>query len=508
MFKWEIARVMKKKVHTKRLPKVAGDFLRKTNPWWQGDPPPESPPFKRWLFARLLRYFKEGLTPGVALRGPRQVGKTILQNQIIHHLLAVDRVDPKNIFRVQFDEIPQVQDLEMPIGEMAWWYEEEILGRTINESAQQGRPVYFLFDEIQNYQAWAPELKSLIDHNTIRVMITGSSALSIKRGQDSLAGRIMTLELGPLFLREIAALRFGALLPAPLSENGSGPLKQAEFWRELRAFGEKERKIRDRSFAVFSERGAYPVPITHGDWEWPDIRSYLLETVIQRVIGHDFFQGQEREGAQERPVLEEVFKVACRYAGQAPGPKTMLPQLEQVLQSGIKWKQVLPYLHFLDSTLLLKLIEPMELRLKKNRGYDKLCLCDHALRNAWLDEIVPLDPAVLAHFPAGADLAGRLAESVVGYFLASLPFVGVKHFPARDREPELDFVVTLGDQRIPMEVKYQDQITNHDLIGLQTFIEQKLNNAPFGVLITKNDVEKVKDERIIPISLRTFLLMR
>jgi len=52
-------------------------------------------------------------------------------------------------------------------------------------------------DELQNVPYWSPQIKYLVDNNPVRVMITGSSALQIERGQDSLAGRLSTIEMGP-----------------------------------------------------------------------------------------------------------------------------------------------------------------------------------------------------------------------------------------------------------------------------------------------------------------------
>ena len=95
------------------------------------------------------------------------------------------------------------------------------------------------------------------------------------------------------------------------------------------------------------------------------------------------------------------------------------------------WRQILNYLEFLDDTLLVKLIEPLELRLKKNVGYDKICLCDPMLRAAWLGEIIPLDDQGLSETPGASDLAGHMAESVAGYYLASIFGVRLFHFPRR-----------------------------------------------------------------------------
>jgi hypothetical protein len=52
----------------------------------------------------------------------------------------------------------------------------------------------------------------------------------------------------------------------------------------------------------------------------------------------------------------------------------------------------LTYLRFLDGTLLVRLVQPTELRLKRKKSPAKLCLSDHALRASWLQEVIPVDP--------------------------------------------------------------------------------------------------------------------
>jgi predicted AAA+ superfamily ATPase len=167
------------------------------------------------------------------------------------------------------------------------------------------------------------------------------------------------------------------------------------------------------------------------------------------------------------------------------------------------------YLRFLDGTLLVRLIPPLELRLKRQKSPPKICLSDHALRASWLQEIVPLDPAQLAAYPHLTDLAGRLAESTLGYFLSTVPNLDVAHFPTRGAEPEVDFVLTVGLYRIPIEVKYRRRIDPHeDTRGLRAFLEKTVYNAPFGLLVTLEDNVIVPDARIVPISLSSLMWLR
>jgi predicted AAA+ superfamily ATPase len=491
-----------------RLPPVVDNFIRIINPWWEGKPAPISPIYRRWAFEHTLKKLESGLAPIVVIRGPRQVGKTTLQLQIIEFLIKEKSIPPACILRVQFDEIPSLRGLEDPVLTIARWYENRILKMTFNESARKGNPIYIFLDEVQNLSDWAPQLKTLADHNTIKMLVTGSSALRIQADRDSLAGRITQVELGTLLLREIAGLGFHETLNPLLATNGLEPLLVMDFWRNVQNNGVAVKEIRDRAFLSFSERGGYPMAQTRRDVAWAEVADQLNETVINRAIQHDLRMGSKGK-KRDAQLLEAVFRLACRYAGQSPGHAVFLEKIRQALAGNIGWQRILAYLDFLDGALLIKLIRPLELRLKRRKGNSKLCICDHGLRASWLQEIIPLDPEGLEKSPHLHDIAGHLAESIVGYFLSGLPHLDVACFPERGAEPEVDFVLTVGERRIPVEVKYRQRIDIHrDTLGLRAFIEKSVYNAPFGILISLHDDVIVPDPRIIPISLRSLLLLR
>ena len=118
-------------------------------------------------------------------------------------------------------------------------------------------------------------------------------------------------------------------------------------------------------------------------------------------------------------------------------------------------------------------------------------------------------PYALSQEPHLSDLAGHLAESALGYFLASIPNVEVAHFPQRGAEPEVDFVLTVGTKRIPIEVKYRRRIDVHqDTLGLRSFLGKSVYNAPLGILVTLEDDVEVPDPRIVTLSLSSFLWLR
>jgi predicted AAA+ superfamily ATPase len=159
-----------------------------------------------------------------------------------------------------------------------------------------------------------------------------------------------------------------------------------------------------------------------------------------------------------------------------------------LLSADIDWQRVLAYLRFLNDTLLIRLVSPLKLRLKRRAGYPKLCLCDHSLRASWLQEIIPIIPDELRRSAHLSDLAW---------------------FPERGAELEVDFVITVGEHRIPLEVKYRQHIDEHrDTLGLRAFIEKTVYHAPFGVLITLSDDVSIADPRIVALPLSSLLLVR
>jgi len=490
------------------LPLELSENIRSLNPWWRNESLPDLPEFHRWAFKRLKHLLDNGMTPATVLRGPRRVGKTILLKQIIKDLLN-EGVPAGHLLYVPFDELPSLKGIMEPVLAISRWYEKEILKASFNSIAKDGCPVYLFFDEVQNLDAWAPQIKNLVDNHPVRALITGSSSLRIEAGRDSLAGRITTMDLGPLFLREIAELRSGQSINPFWGDNGLDRLTTRDFWLQAKERAKQEKDQRVRSFAAFSERGAYPIAHGKADSPWPEVADYLNETVIQRAIRHDLRIGARGQKRDEK-LLEEVFRLCCRYAGQTPGQGVFVPEINQALGGNIGWNRILNYLRFLDGTLLIRLVQPSESRLKKKgKSPAKICLCDHALRASWLQEIVPLDSEGLSKNTHLSDLAGHLAESVLGYFLASIPSLDPTYFPSRSTEPEVDFILTVGTKRIPVEVKYRKHIDPHqDTLGLRAFLEKSVYNAPFGILVTLEDDVTVLDPRIIPISLSSLLWLK
>src|SRR5690606_7053575 len=103
---------------------------------------------------------------------------------------------------------------------------------------------------------------------------------------------------------------------------------------------------RDLAFATFSARGGYPIAHHRSDAPWEHLADQLNETVIQRVIQHGLRVG-DRGRKRDATLLEEIFRLACRYAGQAPRVDIFVREVQRTLHGNIGPQRVTHYLKFL-----------------------------------------------------------------------------------------------------------------------------------------------------------------
>lgn len=490
-------------------------FLERNNPWWRGEIARSPDEYRRWAFDEVVARIKSKLARIVVIRGSRRVGKSVIVRQLIEELrffgLRGQRhgpVAPGRILFVQFDDAPWLVKLSNPIESIVRWYEENVLKMSLNEAARHRKPAFLIFDEVQNLDHWSVEMKILADHSDANIIVTGSSALRIAKGKDNLAGRMDTIELGPLRLWEVAGIRgIRGLEPyaadAPLEE-----WKKRDFWLGLIAHGNKHAKARDEAFRYFSRLGGYPLCHNTSETDEDRVRQQVIAGVINKTIESD--PEHRRRAAPLDPVLvRETFRMVCRYAGQAVTPKRFSDELHQLLQTPVNNAKVTEAIEFLTDSLLVHQVPPLELLAKKQGSPPKLCVCDHFVRNGVLQETLPLDPEALKNCDeAVATQVGHLIESVLGYFLKGIPGVEVSWFPERANEPEVDLVLTIGTARIPVEVKYRrSKPDKAALAGIESFCGKSAYAAPFGVIVTQT-AEGPCGDKAIAVPASTFLLLR
>ena len=61
---------------------------------------------------------------------------------------------------------------------------------------------------------------------------------------------------------------------------------------------------------------------------------------------------------------------------------------------------------------------------------------------------------------------------------ASMLNLDIAHYPEKTDAPEVYYVLTIGEQRIPLEIKYRRRIDHNDTAGLRAFMGKSVYNAP------------------------------
>lgn len=484
---------------TNELPAQLVRDLFTMNPWWSGDSSKPLPSYKRHIYNVLYNKLTRGHLPIIAVRGPRQVGKTTLQMQMIDELLHGKRlVGAEQILRIQFEDIKSLNMVSDPIITIVDWFEKNILKDTFNNLACQKKPVYIFLDEIQDVPNWSEQLKHIVDHKECKVYITGSSALRILAGRESLAGRIDYHILNPLGFSEIAGFRQYGSMPILTNKIDLVEWQDKGFWEELGNYNPKPLLL-DMVYRDYSDFGGYPY-CHQGKITLQEAEKYLYDTVVNRTIDHDLRAsiGVGR-GRQNSSLLRRTFRAICKYAGQDITAQTIAKEVQQCTSQTLKPSQIRDIIDFFEDSLLINVIEPSEHRLRKNRDRIKICLCDHAIRSSWLKERISLYGD-----NSNADLAGHLMESIIGNYLSTVEGVCLSFLVPTGENMEIDLIMGVGEMNIPVEIKYRNNPKlNH---GIEQFMSKATNNAPFGIVITKKHFWK--KDNIVAIPAKQFLLLK
>ena len=466
------------------------------------------PATRRHLVGQVRQRLGYGITPIVAVPGPRGVGKTTMQLQMINDLLD-EGVPPHHIIRVPLDQVTVTEDMLDPILRITAWIQHNVTPATFNALAHQGQQAYLFFDEVQHISNWSNQLKFLVDNSTVKVVATGSSAMRIEPGRDSLAGRMSTVEAGALSLTEIAEFHGISPLEHFPPEESFGQFHRLEFWQELAKHGRRNAEARDQAFNLFSERGGYPMAHdpSQPPADWPTLAHRLNEDVIRPMLQHDLRTGPHGQNP-DAALLETVFGISCRYAGRTTSVGELAQEASLSSGEDTDLEEFAHYLQALADTTLIRLLPWPVLDLNRPRDAIKLCLADHVLRASWLRERVPLAPDALDASPELTTLAGQIAQSVLGTNAYTIRNLDTDRVPTPPREPDLDFVLEVGDQQIPVQVNYRRSIDPvRDTRGIRAFVEEPAKRAPFGLLITRGDGPPIDDPRIVAMPLSTFMLL-
>lgn len=178
------------------------------------------------------------------------------------------------------------------------------------------------------------------------------------------------------------------------------------------------------------------------------------------------------------------------YIAQNNCQTTSFNKIAQTLS--ISTDTVINLIYYLESTYLIGNLPIFSKNVNKQiRSNKKLFIIDSGLRNSLLK----------IRGTVGENM-GLLIESVIDSNLLTIrefkrqqDIKNITYFKDKQKH-EVDIVLIIDDVIIPVEVKYQNNVYNHDLKNLKYFMG--VYDICFGIMVTKNIFEQKGDILCIP----------
>ena len=218
-----------------------------------------------------------------------------------------------------------------------------------------------------------------------------------------------------------------------------------------------------------------------------DIRIWqntLFSDVIEKTIYRDICVLYQVKNPQ---YLEKILM----YIAQNNCQTVSYTKMGQALS--ISTDTVINMLYYLESTYLIASLpifsKNMKKKVKSNR---KFFIIDSGLCNALLKrrDIINENVGLLVESVVGSNLLARKG------FRQFLGIDSISYFTDKQKH-EVDIILEINDRTVPVEVKYQNDINDHDLNNLRYFMNAQ--NLDFGVIVTKNLFEQRGNILCIPV---------
>lgn len=234
---------------------------------------------------------------------------------------------------------------------------------------------HLFLDEIHKYEDWSREVKEIYDfYPTMRVVLSGSSLLSLTKGNADLSRRCVNHDLQGLSFREFLHFYKGIELPTySLEELLHDPTRLIE---EMNKAG--------RPVALFHEYlkyGYYPYYLNNET-------DYY--TTIQQVVNHIIDDEMPRICKVDIGNTRKLKSLLTTLAASVPF-QVDISKLSVI--SGIKRDTVVSYLGYLGKAKLIQLLYSDVKSVKRMQKPDKIFMENTNLLYAWATEPVQIGTA-------------------------------------------------------------------------------------------------------------------
>lgn len=412
---------------------------------------------QRDLLAKIKPFLKR--REFLAIIGPRQSGKTIFLEMLRDYLVKKKHVRKQLIQIITFEDRKLLNQFEK---------DPVTLVRSFMPELSSGEKFYLLIDEFQYAEEGGQKLKFLYDTDKkLKILVTGSSSLEIKAQVGKyMVGRILSFNLYPFNFREYLYAR-NKRLEKIYSQHNERVVK---YLLEARPFAPPEgRDLFYEDFNGLYEKysiwGGYPaVVLTRMENE----RRKVLADIYNNYILRDI------KGLLELATERNLFNLS-QYLAIQIGNLVVYQNLCQI--SGMDHRNLQKHLQVLAETFVCRELRPFfRNRQKELSKSPKIFYLDMGFRNNLMEMMSSLEKR---------PDAGAIIENVVFVRLNELCEGAVKiNYWRTKAGAEVDFVLSMGRQIIPIEVKYSSFSTAKLSKSLANFIDTF--NPGCAMVLTKD----------------------
>jgi len=392
----------------------------------------------------------------VAILGARQVGKTTL----VEKLLGEDR----DFYT--FDDPALV-------------------------SIAQSNPRSFLtqankitLDEVQKCPAILSSLKRIVDEEKVpgRFLITGSANITmLPKISETLAGRITFVDIFPLTIFEICSFNENPIAIDILSCNNYN-----DCWNLL-----NKNNGREIPLEKFAFRGGLPPAWIENDdaarirWFEGYVRTYLERDV--------------RDLSQVRRLYD--FKKFLSLMAFRAGQIFNMANISR--EAGIPYTTAVHFFDLLLATFQIFLLEPYFSNIgKRLTKAPKLIWNDTGIAT-YLQGLTKWEDAEkLGRAPF--IIENKIAAEIKTLLSVYLPQAKLYYWRT-SAGAEIDLLVEHGDQLIPIEIKWSENVIPKSTISMQFFLKDFEKKAPWGIILYKGENLLKLKENIFLVPFNRFL---
>jgi len=414
--------------------------------------------YPRDILSDLTKWL--GRREAYAIKGPRQSGKTTILK------ILQEKLERENVVFLNFDDPDVLESFETNPKEY------------VKSFIRNAGRYYFLMDEYHYVKNPGKTLKLLYDtFENVKFIVTGSSSLELREAM----GRFL---VGRVFFFELFQFSFHEFLTAKDSRLANVYKEKNNQVKEFLVNGTvvpAEKDIFQKEFIPLLNEyltfGGYPAAIKAEDLE---TKKTILKNIYDTYVSKDIIQFLR---------ISDPLKYRCitRTLAALTGKLMNYNELSSTCQS--YYKETKQTLATLSETYIIQLIQPFHrnpiTELKKN---PKVYFLDTGLRNYIINNFNPLekrtDAGAIMENHALLCLRNSFPDKTINYWRTTA-------------KAEVDFILRLNDELIPVEVKYQTLLKPKISRSLRSFI--KTYKPQKALTVTKNfwSHEKVENSTMM-----------